>query len=207
LQPHYILILPDEDTMAARKLAYRLPVLTEEALDETQRALLQSMRTGPRGGRVNLRGPFGVYMLAPQYGELTQQLGAYLRFNTCVPPRLSEFAILCISRIWRAQYEWHAHAPIAEQAGVKPQTIRDIRAGRAPKTAPADERAIWDFVQELFKRRRVSERNYKRLHKLLGMRGIIELTGILGYYTSVSMVLNVFNVPLPDGAEPYFAEP
>jgi 4-carboxymuconolactone decarboxylase len=193
--------------MAARKSTYRLPVLTEETLDETQRALLQSMRSGPRGGRVNLRGPFGVYMLAPQYGELTQQLGAFLRFNTSIAPRLSEFAILCIARIWRAQYEWHAHGPIAEQAGVKPQAIRDIKAGRAPITAAADERAIWDFVQELFKRRRVSDRNYRRLHKFLGERGMVELTGILGYYTSVSMVLNIFNVPLPDGAEPYFSEP
>src|SRR6516165_9628361 len=105
--------------MAAKKLNYRLPVMTEETLDADQRALLQSMRAGPRGGRVNLRGPFGVYMLAPEYGDLTQQLGGYLRFSTSVAPRLSEFAILCISRTWRAQYEWHAHAPIAEQAGVK----------------------------------------------------------------------------------------
>ena len=193
--------------MSARKMTYRLPEVTEETLDDDQRALFQSMRAGPRGGRVNLRGPFGVYMLAPQYGELTQQLGAHLRFNTSLAPRLSEFAILCIAWIWRAQYEWHAHAPIAEQAGVKPQAIRDIKAGRAPKGAAADERAIWDFVQELFKRRRVSERNYRRLHKFLGARGMVELTGILGYYTSVSMVLNVFNVPLPEGAVPYFAEP
>ncbi len=191
----------------ARKPTYRLPILTEETLDESQRALLESMRAGPRGGRVNLRGPFGVYMLAPQYGELTQQLGAFLRFNTSLEPRLSEFAILCIARIWRAQYEWHAHAPIAEQAGVKPQTIRDMKSGRMPKTAAADERAVWDFVQELYKSRRVSERNYRRVHKFLGDRGLVELVGLLGYYTSVSLVLNVFNVPLPEGAEPYFGEP
>jgi 4-carboxymuconolactone decarboxylase len=190
-----------------KKLDYRLPVMTEETLDADQRALLESMRAGPRGGRVQLRGPFGVYMLAPKYGELTQQLGAHVRFNTSVEPRLSEFAILCIARLWRAQYEWHAHAPIAEKAGVKPDAIRDLKAGRAPKKAAKDERAIYDFVQELHKRRRVSDRNYKRVQAALGDRGTVELVGILGYYTGVSMILDVFNVPLPGGTEPYFAEP
>jgi len=193
--------------MATKKLNYRLPVLTEDKLDDAQRALLESLRAGPRGARVKLGGPFGVYMHAPQYGEITQQLGAFVRFKTSIEPRLSEFAILCIARIWRAQYEWHAHAPIAEQAGVSPEAIGDIKAGRAPKKAAKDERAIFDFVQEIYKTRRVSERNYKRVQGFLGDRGVVELVGILGYYTGVSMVLNVFNVPLPEGTTPYFAEP
>lgn len=193
--------------MAVKPLPYRLPVLTEDKLDDAQRALLDSLRSSPRGDRVKLGGPFGVYMHAPQYGELTQRLGAFVRFNTSVAPRLSEFAILCIARLWRAQYEWHAHAPIAEKAGVSPQTIGDLKRGRAPAKAAKDERAIWDLVQELHKRRRLSERTYKRAHSVLGDKGMVELIGILGYYTSVSMVLNVFNVPLPDGAAPYFAEP
>ncbi|HMA69966.1 MAG TPA: carboxymuconolactone decarboxylase family protein [Xanthobacteraceae bacterium] len=193
--------------MAAKKLNYRLPVLTEDLLDDAQRALLASLRAGPRGARVRLGGPFGVYMHAPQYGELTQQLGAFLRFKTSLEPRLSEFAILCTARIWRAQYEWHAHAPIAAQAGVKPEAIRDIKAGRAPKKAAKDERAIFDFVQELYRKRRVSERNYNRVQSLLGDKGMVELIGILGYYTGVSMILNVFNVPVPEGTTPYFTEP
>ncbi len=193
--------------MAAKKLNYRLPVLTEDHLDKAQRALLESMRAGPRGARVRLGGPFGVYMHAPGYGELTQQLGAYVRYNTSIEPRLSEFAILCTGRLWRAQYEWHAHAPIAEKAGVKAETIRDLKAGRTPKKAAKDERAIFDFIQELYKRKRVSDRNYKRVQGFLGDTGTVELIGILGYYATVSMVLNVFNVALPEGATPYFAEP
>ena len=191
--------------MAAK--SYRLPVLTEDKLDDAQRALLESLRSGPRGDRVRAGGPFGVYMHAPQYGELTQRLGAFLRFGTSVEPRLSEFAILCTARMWRAQYEWHAHAPIVEKAGVSPHAIRDIRRGRTPKKAAKDERAIFDLVHELYKRRRVSERTYKRAHTFLGDKGMVELVGILGYYSAVSMVLNVFNVPLPEGAKPYFAEP
>jgi 4-carboxymuconolactone decarboxylase len=209
----------NEDPMAVKKLTRkptkkpakplpcRLPALSEDALDDTQRALLSSMRAGPRGDRVKLGGPFGVYMHAPQYGDLVQQLGAFVRFKTSLSPRLSEFAILCTARLWRAQYEWHAHAPIAEKAGVKPEAIADLKAGRTPKKAAKDERAIFDFVQELYKKRRVSERTYNRVQGFIGDRGAVELTGILGYYAGVSMTLNVFNVPLPDGATPYFTEP
>src|SRR5260370_29883673 len=121
--------------MAAKKLNYRMPILTEDKLEEAQRALLESMRAGPRGDRVKLGGPFGVYMHAPQYGELTQQLGAFMRFKTSLEPRLSEFAILCTARMWRAQSEWHAHAPIAEKARLTAGAMRDIKAGRTPKKA------------------------------------------------------------------------
>ncbi len=190
-----------------KALSYRLPAVSEDELDDTQRALLEALRTGPRGDRVKLGGPFGVYMHAPAYGALTQQLGAFLRFKTSLEPRQSEFAILCTARMWRAQYEWHAHAPLAEKAGVKPETIADVKAGRAPKKAAKDERAIFDLVQELYRKRRVGDRNFKRVQGFLGDRATIELVGILGYYVGISMILNVFNVPLPDGATPYFPEP
>jgi 4-carboxymuconolactone decarboxylase len=191
----------------AKALPYRLPALTEDKLDHTQRALLDALRAGPRGDRVKLGGPFGIYMHAPEYGGLTQQLGAFLRFKTSLEPRLSEFAILCTARIWRAQYEWHAHAPLAEKAGVKPEAIADIKAGRAPKKAAKDERAIFDLVQELYRKRRVGDRNFNRVQGFLGDKATIELVAILGYYVGVSMILNVFNVPIPDGAAAYFAEP
>src|SRR5260370_15954793 len=155
-----------------------MPILTEDKLDDAQRALLESLRAGPGGDRVKLGGAFGVYMHAPQDGEVTRQLGAFLRFKTSLEPRLSEFAILCTARIWRAQYEWHAHAPIAEKAGVKAQTIRDIKAGRTPKTAAKDERAIFDFVQELCKKRRGSERPHQRRPPLPRRRSEEHTTGL-----------------------------
>ena len=81
-----------------------------------------------------------------------------------------------------------------------------MKAGRAPKKAPREERAIYDFVAELYKTRRVSERTYKRVHGFLGDAGMVELVGILGYYGLVAMMLDVFNVPLPEGAARPFAE-
>jgi 4-carboxymuconolactone decarboxylase len=190
-----------------RKTTYRLPALTEDALDSRQRKLLASMRSGPRGGSVPLQGPFAVYMHAPEFGELTQKLGGHCRYQTTLAPRLSEFAILVTARLWRAQYEWHAHAAIAQKAGVSPRTISDLKAGRTPLHAARDERAIYDFVRELYKSKRVSDKTYARVHKLLGDGGMVELTGILGYYALVAMMLDVFRVPLPEGTAAPFAEP
>jgi 4-carboxymuconolactone decarboxylase len=187
------------------KLKPRLPAVSDHQLTDRQKELMEAIRSGPRG-RVSQGGPFGVYLHAPDFGDLTQKLGAHCRYKTGVPPRLSEFAILCTARQWRAQYEWHAHAAIAEKAGVAAETIRDIKAGRAPKKAKKDERAIYDFVSELYKSRRVSERTYRRVHAFLGDSATVELVGILGYYGLVAMMLDAFNVTLPEGASLPFAE-
>jgi len=184
----------------------RLPLLSEDSLTSDQRALTESIRSGPRG-QFKMSGPFAIYLHAPAFGELAQKLGGHLRFKTSVPPRLSEFAILCTGAFWKAQYEWAMHAPMAEKQGVKPTTIRDIQAGRAPKSAPADEKAIYAFVKELYGKRRVSTATFNRVRKFLGPTGTVELVGILGYYALVSMTLNTFRAPLPEGIKPAFKEP
>ena len=184
----------------------RVSVLAEDKLTPAQRALLDSIRSGPRGGRTTIRGPFAVFLHAPAFGELAQQLGGHCRFKTAVAPRLSEFAILATAKLWRAQYEWFAHVPQAERAGVKAETIRDLHKGRVPKSAPKDERAIYDFVQELYKTRRVSDKTYARVRDLLGEAATVEFVGILGYYVLISMILNVFRMSPPEGEPLPFAE-
>jgi 4-carboxymuconolactone decarboxylase len=193
--------------MPQKRPAPRLTLIEEAQMNEAQRVLLASLRASPRGQSITPRGPFAAWMHAPELGELAQRLGAHCRYRTRLPARLSEFAILCTARAWRAQYEWYAHAPMAERAGVKSKTIADLRAGRAPKSAPTDERAIFAFVQELYKNKRVSDRTYKRLHALLGDAAIVELTGILGYYALISMTLNVFRMLPPAEAKLAFTEP
>ena len=193
--------------MPAMRPASRLPVLTEDQLSPAQRDLLAELRSGPRGKGLTLRGPFAAWMHAPEFGLLAQALGAHCRYKTALSPRLSEFAILCTARLWRAQYEWFAHAVHAEKAGVKLKTIADLRAGREPKSAPKDERAIYAFIQELYKTRRVSDRTYKRLHALLGDAAMVELAGLCGYYAMVAMTLNVFRMMPPEDAKLAFAEP
>ncbi|RDV02390.1 carboxymuconolactone decarboxylase family protein [Undibacter mobilis] len=176
-------------------------------MNEAQHTLLRAMRSGPRGAALKPQGPFAVWLHAPEYGQLAQALGGFCRYQSSVPARLSEFAILCTARLWRAQFEWYVHASIAEKEGVKPTTIADLRAGRAPKSAAKDERAVYDFVQEVYKAKRVSERTYQRVLAVLGEKGVVELVGILGYYASVAMTLNVFAMLPPEDAPLAFAEP
>lgn len=192
---------------AMKRPSPRLVTPAEADMNEAQRTLLQAIRSGPRGASVMPQGPFAVYLHAPEYGQLAQALGGFCRYQSSVPPRLSEFAILCTARLWRAQFEWYAHEKIALKEGVKPKTIADLRAGRAPATAPKDERAIYDFVQELYKNRRVSDKTYKRVHAILGEKSTVEFVGILGYYSLVAMTLNVFAMLPPEEAGLAFAEP
>jgi 4-carboxymuconolactone decarboxylase len=184
----------------------RVPILAEENLTPDQRALLDSIRSGPRGSSTGIRGPFAVFLHAPAFGDLAQKLGGHCRFSTAVPARLSEFAVLVTAKLWRAQYEWFAHVPQAERAGVKSATIRDLHAGRVPKSAPKDERAIYDFIQELYRTRRVSDKNYKRVNAILGDTATVELVGILGYYVLISMILDVFRMSPPENEPLPFAE-
>jgi 4-carboxymuconolactone decarboxylase len=164
------------------------------------------MRSGPRGKSVTIRGPFAAFIHAPAFGDLAQQLGGHVRYKTSLPPRLSEFAILVTAKLWKAQYEWYAHAPIAAKAGLPAKTIADLRAGRTPKSAQKDERAIYDFIKELYKTKRVSDRTYARCHSFLKDAGMVEFVGILGYYVLVAMTLNVFRMLPPQDAELAFPE-
>ena len=193
--------------MPSKRPSARLAVLPEADLNDAQKTLLAALRAGPRGKSLALRGPFAAWMHAPEFGLLAQALGAHCRYNTTLPPRLSEFAILCTARLWRAQFEWYAHEPMALKGGVKPKTIADLRAGREPKSAPKDERAIYAFVQELYKKRRVSDRTYKRVNALIGDQATVELVGICGYYALISMTLNVFRMLPPEDKKLAWPEP
>jgi 4-carboxymuconolactone decarboxylase len=191
-------------TKAPRPLTPRLKDIPQARMSEKQRAVLADIQQSR--GQGTLGGPFSVMLHAPDYGDLAQKLGAFCRYGTSVPPRLSEFAILVIGSLWRSQYEFWIHAPIAEKAGVPPRTIADLRARRRPKRLTREERAIYDFITELHRTRRVSEPTYRKVQALLGDAGTVEFTGILGYYTLVAMSLNVFNVPLPAGEALPFRE-
>jgi 4-carboxymuconolactone decarboxylase len=193
--------------MAAKRPTQRLPLVDEADMNKAQRALLNALRAGPRGQNVKPRGPFGAWMHAPDLGLLAQALGGYVRYQTTLPPRLSEFAILCTARFWRAQYEWFAHAPIAEREGVSPKVIADIQAGKRPTGANKEELALYDFIEELYKTRRVSDKTYERVYNFLGEEALVQFVGILGYYALIAMTLNVFNMMPPENVELSFPEP
>lgn len=192
---------PDEmaDTPDPRYRAYDAESFSPEA-----RAVADAILAGPRAG---LSGPFVPWLESPELAALAQQLGRFTRYDTVLPTRLSELAILYTGQHWSAQFEWHHHAPIAREAGV-PQSVLDaMQRGERPVFAADDEQAVYDFCDEVYRLRRVRDVTFARAHNILGQRGVVELVGILGYYALVSMTLNVFAVPIPEDATAPFPEP
>ncbi len=181
----------------------RIPDLVLETLSPEQRRAYDAIVSGPRGRVV---GPLRVWLESPQLADHAQALGAFCRFGTSLPPRLSELAIITTGAFWRADFEWHAHAPMAIKAGIDPAAVEAIRTGKTPQFARADEAAVHGFARELIETRRVSEPTFRRVVDELGLTAVVELVGILGYYSLVSLTLNAFEVPVPAGAPEPFAD-
>ena len=112
-----------------------------------------------------------------------------------------------IGREWSAQFVWWAHERFARRDGVGEEVIRAIKERRDPPAGDPAERAVHRFCRELIDTRRVSDATYKATVELLGEAGVVELVALLGYYSVVSMILNVFAVELPPGQTPPFEEP
>lgn len=179
--------------------------LDEATLTPEQRKVHDDILAGPRGVVV---GPLRVWLFNPGLADAAQRLGAYCRYGTALPPRLSELAILVVGAHWRSGFEWAVHAPIAIRAGVAPDAAEAIRQGRRPATLDEEEAAVHDFARELLDTRFVSDATFARAGRVLGQTAVIDLTGILGYYTLISMTINAFAVPLPEGApDPFPKEP
>jgi 4-carboxymuconolactone decarboxylase len=174
----------------------RLSPLTNENMTADQRTVADAIRSGPRGG---LRGPFEAWLRSPDLCDRAQKLGEYCRFNTVLPPALREIAILLTGKRYRAQFEFWAHARLAREAGVPDEVIEAIRVGQRPPLGDPAEIAAYELVMEYFDTTRVSALRYEEAVKALGERGVVDLVGLVGYYSLVSMTLNVFEVGLPTG--------
>lgn len=181
----------------------RLPMIADDKMTDAQRRAVSSITSGKRG---RIGGPFPALLRSPVLCERAASLGEFLRFDTSLPPRLSEMAILITAYNWRAQYEWFAHAPLAQKGGLSEDIIEAIRTGRRPAKMAADEEALYNFCTELHDKKRVSDATYKRAAEQFGETALTEIIGLSGYYVLVSMALNVSGVELPAGEKPPFAE-
>src|ERR1700683_758857 len=124
----------------------RFPQLTMDALNDAQKPLGEQVM---KISSVGLGGPYNPLMRSPVLGQRLFDLFHYLRWETSVPTRLNEFAILIIGRQWRSQVEWFAHAPLAQKAGLAPEIIADLKAQKRPANMKPDEEAVYDFVTGL----------------------------------------------------------
>jgi 4-carboxymuconolactone decarboxylase len=177
----------------------RLPPLNPAALSGGQKALYDKIKSGPRG---RVGGPMEVLVCCPTAGDPLQELGGRLRFDGVLPGKLRELAILVAARFWTAQFEWHAHARIAREEGLDDSVIAAIAEGAAPALASPEETIVYTFCHELHDAHAIGDETFSKAIEVLGQEAVIELTVLSGYYTTVSMILNTFEVPLPDGVTP-----
>jgi 4-carboxymuconolactone decarboxylase len=201
----------------------RIEGLTPNRLSSDQRVLYDAIQAGRRGQagtgaarqaggglldeRGALVGPFNAWLLSPSIGDRIQRLGEAIRFESSLPQNVLEVAILVEAREWRAEFEWWAHVRLARRAGVSQEVIAAIHDQREPAFGDPGEETAWRFATELLQDRRVSTATYRATRERFGERGLMELVTLLGYYTLVSMTLNAFEVPLPEGQESAFADP
>jgi 4-carboxymuconolactone decarboxylase len=177
----------------------RLPNIPPDKMTEAQKKAVDEFVAG-RGTPVV--GPFIPLLRSPEVMLRAKAMGDYLRFKSVLPPRLSEFAILITARQWTQQYEWGVHAPIALKAGLRSEIVTAVADGTRPPSMSEDETIVYDFCTELHRNKSVSDTVYSKTLARLGEQGVIDLTGINGYYTFLSMVMNVARTPPPKSTAP-----
>jgi len=168
----------------------RFSELRLDHLTPEQQKMATVLTTPPRNSALN-SGPFNAYARSPGLGLLLLQVSDYVRFNSSLPPRLSEFAIMIAARHWSQPYEWRAHYPLAIKGGLERQILVDLGAGARPQGMKEDETALYDFCTEIYRDKNVNDATFKEALAKFGERGIMDLIGIIGYYDIASMALIV----------------
>jgi 4-carboxymuconolactone decarboxylase len=179
----------------------RFPQLSMEQLTDAQKPLGEEIM---KISSVGLGGPYNPMLRSPVFGQRMFDLLHYLRWETSVPLKLNEFAILIIGRQWRSQVEWYAHAPLAIKAGLAPGIVAELKANKRPANMPPEEAAVYDFVTELTTKHAVSDETFTRAKELLGEQQVVDLTAVAGTYIAVAMQLAMAEQSVPVGKEEPF---
>lgn len=170
----------------------RMPALSMDEMDDAQKAAAQELINGPRRG---VFGPFIPLMRSPELMNRLQKVGEYIRFQSSLETRINEFVMCIVSRQWTQQFEWCMHYPLALKAGMRQQVLDQLAQGRRPSGMAADEEIAYDVCDELERTRGVSDETYRRAVEQFGERGLLDMLGLIGYFTTVSMVMNVARTP------------
>jgi 4-carboxymuconolactone decarboxylase len=188
----------------AEEMARFAPLKPEE-LTPPQKAWADALAAPPRNGKIG-NPPFRAYIRDPDLATRLIALADYLRWNSTLPPRLSEMAILITAREWTAQYEWYAHHPLALKGGLDPSVAAAIAAGKRPDNMRGDETALYDLATALYRDKKVSDSVYKAARDQFGERGIMDIIGIIGFYDITSMTLITMQGGVPEGKTPPLPE-
>lgn len=175
----------------------RMPPIPKDKMTEVQKKALEEVMASRGAG--GAEGPFVPMLRSPELMNRLQNFGEYVRFHNSIGAKLTEFVILLTARQWTQQYEYSAHQPLASKAGLNQEIISAITEGRRPTGMVADEEIVYDFCSELRQNQGVSDATYARAVSKFGEQGVVDMTGLVGYYTTLAMIMNVARSPLPDG--------
>ena len=179
----------------------RFRQLELEELDAEQRPLGEAIM---KVSSLGLQGPYNPLLRSPVLGQVIYDLLKYLRWNSSLPMRLTELAILIIGRQWRSQIEWVAHVPIALKEGLAAEVIEELRKNKRPSRMQEDEALVYDFVTELYTKHKVPDELFARAKTLFSEKQIVDLTVIAGTYVTVAALLAMAEEPVPAGKQPAF---
>lgn len=182
----------------------RVSLPNPEEMNAEQHAVYDEIVSGRRG---RLVGPLRAVIHSPDLAARWSRLGEYLRYSTLLPPKLNELAIIVTGRRWNSQIEFHVHAEAARAAGLDPDCIEAIRVGTAPRFSTPEELEVYAFVRAIHETGDVPDALHDAVKARWGERGVVELTGVVGYYTMVSIMLNVQGIPLMPGVAPPLPAP
>lgn len=142
-------------------------------------------------------GPFALMLRSPEVMLRAAAMGDYMRYKTSLPRVLNEMIILLTARHWSQQFEWHVHQPAALKAGLSETIVHAISRGRRPERMSADEAIVYDFITELLRLQNISDETYARTRDRFGEPGIIDMVGVAGYYSFLSMMMNTARTAVP----------
>ena len=177
----------------------RFAPLTFEEMTPAQKTMVEHLLSGERRG---LGGPFNVLLRSPEMGDAAQQFGAQARFHAALSRQLAETVIILTGRYWTAQFEWSAHKRAALQAGVKPAIVDAIANGKRPTGMAPDLEAAYNFIDELLTTHQVSDATFQAAKEKFGEKGVVDMMALSGWYSIVSMALDVDRYPMANGAKP-----
>jgi len=177
----------------------RFPQLKLEQLNEQQRPFADEIL---KVSSIGITGPYNSMLRSPVMGQRLFNLLDYVRFNTSVPRKLNEFAILIQARLWTSQVEWYAHYPLAIKAGLPEAVAADLKVGKRPTGMQPDEAAVYDFCMELSTKHEVSDATFKRTRELFSEQQVIDLIAVSGTYITAAMMANTAEEQVPDGKAP-----
>jgi 4-carboxymuconolactone decarboxylase len=192
----------------------RLPWPAPEELDEPARSLYDRIAGGPRAagpqafaltdanGRLN--GPFNAMLVSPDVGSALQELGSAIRYKTQFPARVREIAILELARLRRSEFEWYAHARVGAQAGLTDVELAALHDGTPAPTLSEPEALTRDVVRSLVVEGELDDAAFAAAVETLGLRDLVDLITLVGYYESLALMLRTLRTPLPDGEAPVF---